>query len=149
MEWEIRNRYGIPVKKGEGVFNGDIGIVRDINVFAETLEVEFDEGRRAEYSFKQLEELELAYAVTVHKSQGSEYSAVVLPIFSGYDKLYFRNLLYTAVTRARKLLIIVGSESRVYQMVDNNRKMLRYTGLRWFLQQEAGKQNTPNDEADG
>lgn len=104
--------------------------------------------RVAEYTFDMLDQLELAYAVTVHKSQGSEYSAVVLTIFGGYDKLYFRNLLYTAVTRARKLLIIVGSESRVYQMVDNNRKMLRYTGLKWFLRQEAGKPASESGEAE-
>ena len=102
------------------------------------MEIDFDD-RRCSYTLDMASELELAYAVTVHKSQGSEYSAVVLPIYGGYDKLYFRNLLYTAVTRARKLLILVGSESRVYQMVDNNRKMLRYTGLRYFLQAETGK----------
>lgn len=151
---QTRNNYDIEWEKpdsrekGMGIYNGDIGIIRKIDLVGGTMEIDFDD-RRCDYTLEMAGELELAYAVTVHKSQGSEYSAVVLPIFSGYDKLYFRNLLYTAVTRARKLLIIVGSESRVYQMVDNNRKMLRYTGLRWFLQQEAGKQNTPNDEADG
>lgn len=151
---QTRNNYDIEWEKpdsrekGMGIYNGDIGIIRKIDLVGGTMEIDFDD-RRCDYTLEMAGELELAYAVTVHKSQGSEYSAVVLPIFGGYDKLYFRNLLYTAVTRARKLLIIVGSESRVYQMVDNNRKMLRYTGLRWFLQQEAGKQNTPNDEADG
>ena len=79
MEWELRNRYGVPVDKGSGVFNGDVGIIREINTFSELMTVEFDEGKMAEYSFKQLEELELAYAITIHKSQGSEYPAVVLP----------------------------------------------------------------------
>lgn len=141
---QTRNNYDIEwekpgtSEKGMGIYNGDIGIIQRIDLVGGTMEIDFD-GRRCEYTLEMAPELDLAYAVTVHKSQGSEYSAVVLPIFGGYDKLYFRNLLYTAVTRARKLLIIVGSESRVYQMVDNNRKMLRYTGLKWFLQQEAGK----------
>ena len=129
-----------------GIYNGDIGIIRRIDLIGGNIEIDFDD-RRCNYTLDMAGELELAYAVTVHKSQGSEYSAVVLPILGGYDKLYFRNLLYTAVTRARKLLIIVGSESRVYQMVDNNRKMLRYTGLRYFLQQEAGKNASVQDEA--
>lgn len=142
--FQTRNNYDIEwekpgtSEKGMGIYNGDIGIIQRIDLVGGTMEIDFD-GRRCEYTLEMAPELDLAYAVTVHKSQGSEYSAVVLPIFGGYDKLYFRNLLYTAVTRARKLLIIVGSESRVYQMVDNNRKMLRYTGLKWFLQQEAGK----------
>ena len=141
---QTRNNYDIEWEKpgtgekGMGIYNGDIGIIQRIDLVGGTMEIDFD-GRRCEYTLEMAPELDLAYAVTVHKSQGSEYSAVVLPIFGGYDKLYFRNLLYTAVTRARKLLIIVGSESRVYQMVDNNRKMLRYTGLKWFLRQEAGK----------
>ena len=134
-------------EKGMGIYNGDIGIIQRIDLVGGTMEIDFD-GRRCEYTLEMAPELDLAYAVTVHKSQGSEYSAVVLPIFGGYDKLYFRNLLYTAVTRARKLLIIVGSESRVYQMVDNNRKMLRYTGLKWFLRQEAGKPAAESGEAE-
>ena len=130
-----------------GINKGDIGNIQRIDLVGGTMEIDFD-GRRCEYTLEMAPELDLAYAVTVHKSQGSEYSAVVLPIFGGYDKLYFRNLLYTAVTRARKLLIIVGSESRVYQMVDNNRKMLRYTGLKWFLRQEAGKPAAESGEAE-
>ncbi len=130
MEWEIRNRYGIPVKKGEGVFNGDIGIVRDVNVFAETLEVEFDEGRRAEYSFKQLEELELAYAITIHKSQGSEYPAVVIPVYPGPRMLMTRNLIYTAVTRARACVCLVGIPEVFQAMVDNAAEQKRYSGLK-------------------
>ena len=141
---QTRNNYDIEwekpgtSEKGMGIYNGDIGIIRRIDLIGSTMEIDFDD-RRCSYTLDMASELELAYAVTVHKSQGSEYSAVVLPIYGGYDKLYFRNLLYTAVTRARKLLILVGSESRVYQMVDNNRKMLRYTGLRYFLQAETGK----------
>ena len=150
---QTRNNYDIEWKKpgtgekGMGIYNGDIGIIQRIDLVGGTMEIDFD-GRRCEYTLEMAPELDLAYAVTVHKSQGSEYSAVVLPIFGGYDKLYFRNLLYTAVTRARKLLIIVGSESRVYQMVDNNRKMLRYTGLKWFLRQEAGKPAAESGEAE-
>ena len=150
---QTRNNYDIEWEKpgtgekGMGIYNGDIGIIQRIDLVGGTMEIDFD-GRRCEYTLEMAPELDLAYAVTVHKSQGSEYSAVVLPIFGGYDKLYFRNLLYTAVTRARKLLIIVGSESRVYQMVDNNRKMLRYTGLKWFLRQEAGKPAAESGEAE-
>ncbi len=150
---QTRNNYDIEWEKpgtgekGMGIYNGDIGIIQRIDLVGGTMEIDFD-GRRCEYTLEMAPELDLAYAVTVHKSQGSEYSAVVLPIFGGYDKLYFRNLLYTAVTRARKLLIIVGSESRVYQMVDNNRKMLRYTGLKWFLRQEAGKPAAESSETE-
>ena len=150
---QTRNNYDIEWEKpgtgekGMGIYNGDIGIIQRIDLVGGTMEIDFD-GRRCEYTLEMAPELDLAYAVTVHKSQGSEYSAVVLPIFGGYDKLYFRNLLYTAVTRARKLLIIVGSESRVYQMVDNNRKMLRYTGLKWFLRQEAGKPAAESGETE-
>ena len=150
---QTRNNYDIEWEKpgtgekGMDIYNGDIGIIQRIDLVGGTMEIDFD-GRRCEYTLEMAPELDLAYAVTVHKSQGSEYSAVVLPIFGGYDKLYFRNLLYTAVTRARKLLIIVGSESRVYQMVDNNRKMLRYTGLKWFLRQEAGKPASESGEAE-
>lgn len=119
LEWEILGRYKIPVDKGVGVFNGDTGIMTEINEFAETATVEFEDGRQAEYSFKQLEELELAYAVTIHKSQGSEYPAVILPILSGPRMLMNRNLLYTAVTRARKCVTVVGSETTFAEMIRN------------------------------
>ena len=122
MEWEIRGRYGIPIEKGIGIFNGDTGILRTINEFAETAEVEFEDGRWAEYSFKQLEELELAYAITIHKSQGSEYPAVVIPILSGPKMLLNRNLLYTAVTRARKCVTVVGSEETLREMIRNEKQ---------------------------
>ena len=129
MEWEIRGRYGIPVDKGIGVFNGDTGILKVINEFAETAEVEFEDGRVAEYSFKQLEELELAYAITIHKSQGSEYPAVVIPLLSGPKMLLNRNLLYTAVTRARKCVTIVGSEETFQEMINNEKQQRRYSSL--------------------
>lgn len=129
MEWEIRGRYGIVIEKGLGVFNGDMGILRHINEFAETAEVEFEDGRFADYSFKQLEELELAYAITIHKSQGSEYPAVILPILSGPRMLLNRNLLYTAVTRARKCVTIVGSEETFADMIRNEKQQKRYSAL--------------------
>ena len=129
MEWEIRGLYGIPIEKGIGVFNGDTGILRTINDFAETAEVEFEDGRWAEYSFKQLDELELAYAVTIHKSQGSEYPAVVIPLLGGPKMLMNRNLLYTAVTRAKKCVTIVGDDETFNLMIKNNSQQRRYSGL--------------------
>lgn len=125
LEWEIRGRYGIPIEKGVGVFNGDTGIIKTINEFAETAEVEFEDGRWAEYSFKQLDELELAYAVTIHKSQGSEYPAVIIPLLSGPRMLMNRNLLYTAVTRARKCVTVVGSEETFRDMIRNEKQQRR------------------------
>lgn len=129
LEWEIRTKYGLSVDKGTGVFNGDMGIVREINDFAETMTVEFDEGRMVEYSYKLLDELELAYAITIHKSQGSEYPAVVIPLLSGPSMLMNRNLLYTAVTRARKCVTLVGNEVTFAQMVQNTSQQKRYSGL--------------------
>lgn len=129
LEWEILGRYKIPVDKGVGVFNGDTGIMTEINEFAETATVEFEDGRQAEYSFKQFEELELAYAVTIHKSQGSEYPAVILPILSGPRMLMNRNLLYTAVTRARKCVTVVGSETTFAEMIRNEKQQQRYSSL--------------------
>ncbi len=130
IPWETRNAYGISVDKGEGVFNGDIGKIRDINNFAETVTVEFDEGRIVEYDFGQLEELELAYAITVHKAQGSEYPAVVIPMYNGPRMLMTRNLIYTAVTRARKCVCLVGIPQVFYSMVDNATEQKRYSGLK-------------------
>ncbi len=129
LEWEIRTKYGLSVDKGTGVFNGDMGIVREINDFAETMTVEFDEGRMVEYPYKLLDELELAYAITIHKSQGSEYPAVVIPLLSGPSMLMNRNLLYTAVTRARKCVTLVGNEITFAQMVQNTSQQKRYSGL--------------------
>ena len=130
MEWEIRSKYGIPTDKGAGVFNGDMGIIREINEYAENLTVEFDEGKMVEYSFKQLEELELAYAITIHKSQGSEYPAVIIPMYSGPRMLMTRNLIYTAVTRARSCVCLVGRPDAFYTMADNSMEQKRYCGLK-------------------
>ena len=129
MEWEVRNKYGIAVNKGMGVFNGDMGIIKEINHFAEEVLVEFDEGRSVTYSFKQLDEIELSYAITIHKSQGSEYPAVVMPLLTGPRMLMNRNLLYTAVTRAKKCVTIVGSDDIFQSMIENESEARRYTGL--------------------
>ena len=130
LEWEIRSKYGLCIDKGTGVFNGDTGIIEEINFFAETMTVSFDEGKMVEYPFKLLEELELAYAITIHKSQGSEYPAVVIPLFQGPRMLMNRNLLYTAVTRAKKCVTIVGDDEVFYTMVQNNSQLKRYSGLK-------------------
>lgn len=129
IAWEIRSKYGIPQDAGMGVFNGDMGIIREINLFAETLTVEFDEGKMVEYSFKQLEELELAYAITIHKSQGSEYPAVIIPMHSGPRMLMTQNLIYTAVTRARQCVCLVGLPETFQSMVENRVEQQRYSGL--------------------
>ncbi len=129
LEWEVRSRYGIPVESGTGVFNGDCGIIREINLFAEQVTVEFEEGRMVEYPFSGLDELVLAYAITIHKSQGSEYPAVVIPLLTGPRLLFNRNVLYTAVTRAKKCVTIVGSPDTVQMMIKNSMEMKRYSGL--------------------
>jgi exodeoxyribonuclease V alpha subunit len=129
LTWEIKSRYGITTQSGTGVFNGDAGVIKEINLFSEHLVVEFDDNRLVDYSFSQLEELELAYAVTIHKSQGSEYPAVILPILDGPRLLFNRNLLYTAVTRAKSCVTIVGSDSMVQFMIDNKNEQNRYSGL--------------------
>ena len=133
LEWEVRSKYGIAIDKGMGVFNGDMGIIRSIHTFAETVTVEFDEGRMVEYSFKQLDELELAYAITIHKAQGSEYPAVVIPLLSGPRLLMNRNLLYTAVTRARRCVTLVGNDMTFREMIGNANEQRRYSGLRQRL----------------
>lgn len=129
LTWEIKSRYGITTENGTGIFNGDTGIIKEINLFAEQVTVEFDEGRMVEYTFNQLEELELAYAITIHKSQGSEYPAVVMPLLTGPKMLMNRNLLYTAVTRAKNCVTIVGSQNMVQLMIDNESEQRRYSGL--------------------
>lgn len=129
LEWEIRTKYGLVVDKGLGIFNGDMGIVTEINHYDETLEVEYDEHRKVKYPFDLAEELEHAYAITVHKSQGSEYPAVIIPLLQGPRLLYNRNLLYTAVTRAKKCLTIVGSEQVFQEMIRNKSEQNRYTSL--------------------
>ncbi len=134
LEWEIRSEYGIAIEKGMGIFNGDMGVIRTINTYAETMTVEFDEARLVDYSLKQLEELELAYAITIHKSQGSEYPAVVIPLLTGPRMLMNRNLLYTAVTRAKKCVTLVGDDRTFQGMIANESEQKRYTGLKDFLQ---------------
>ena len=138
LEWEIRDRYGIPVEKGMGVFNGDIGMVKEINTAAELVTVEYDDKKCVEYSFKQLEELELAYAITIHKSQGSEYPAVVIPLLTGPRMLMNRNLLYTAVTRPTKSVTLVGSEEVFGAMIANRTEQNRYTSLRRRIEELEG-----------
>lgn len=133
LEWEIRSRYGLAIDKGSGVFNGDVGVVRSIQNASETMTVEFDEGRMVEYEFKQLDELELAYAITIHKSQGSEYPAVVIPLLNGPRLLMNRNLLYTAVTRARRCVTLVGDERTFAGMIGNQSERRRYSGLKQRL----------------
>ena len=130
----IRDRYITEDKteSGAGIFNGDIGIIIAVNKILKTVTIDF-EGRIAVYDKQMLDNLELAYAITVHKSQGSEFDVVILTVFGGFDKLYYRNLLYTAVTRAKRMLIIVGSKKRVDFMIDNNKRTLRYTALKNML----------------
>ena len=129
LEWEIVSKYGIPIEQGLGIFNGDMGIIREINSFNKTVTVEYDGMRKVTYPFSGLDELEHAYAVTIHKSQGSEYPAVVIPLLSGPRMLFNRNLLYTGVTRARDCVMLLGSREKINLMIDNTDEHLRYTGL--------------------
>ena len=133
---QTRNNYDIVWRRGSeqgaGIFNGDIGKIISIDLAAQSAKVDFD-GREASYPFDILPQLELAYAITVHKSQGCEFEAVIMPVMGGFEKLSYRNLLYTAVTRAKKLLILVGSEEKIHKMVDNDRRTRRYTCLREML----------------
>ena len=130
LEWEMRNKYGIAYEKGLGIFNGDMGVIRQINTYTEYMEVEFEENKFVTYTFKQLDELELAYAITIHKSQGSEYPAVIMPMYPGPRILMNRNLLYTAVTRARKCVCLVGLPDSFEQMMQNHSEQKRYSGLK-------------------
>ena len=129
LEWEIVSRYGIPIDKGVGIFNGDMGVIREINDAVQTVLVEFEEQRRVTYSFSQMEEVELAYAITIHKSQGSEYPAVVMPLLGGPKMLFNRNLLYTGVTRAKDCVTILGSSRIVEEMIANESESKRFTSL--------------------
>lgn len=122
-----------PPEMGEGVYNGDLGTIMSIDLYEQTLEVLFDDGRSAVYSFSMLEELELAYCISIHKSQGSEFPIVLLPLLGGPPMLLNRNLLYTAVTRARHMVCILGRQSCIQQMVRNNQVKRRYSGLARFL----------------
>ncbi|AOZ97486.1 SF1B family DNA helicase RecD2 [Butyrivibrio hungatei] len=128
-EWEVVGKYNVPIDSGMGIFNGDMGIVKEINEYSQDLVVEFDEHRRVRYPFSELDELELSYAITIHKSQGSEYPAVILPLLGGPRMLLNRNLLYTAVTRAKSTVCILGSSQTLMTMVDNEEQLRRYTGL--------------------
>ena len=136
LEWEIRSKYGLAIDKGMGVFNGDMGKIRSIDDYQEIVTVEFEEGRLVDYPFKQLEELELAYAITIHKSQGSEYPAVVIPLLTGPSMLMNRNLLYTAVTRAKRCVTLVGNDRTFQEMIGNISERKRYTGLKNRLMEE-------------
>lgn len=129
IEWEITNKYNIPEAKGTGVFNGDMGTIAQINLITNEMIVKFDDNRRVTYSTKQLDEIELAYAITIHKSQGSEYPAVILPLLSGPPQLMNRNLLYTAITRAKNCATIIGSEDTFHAMILNSKQQVRYSGL--------------------
>ena len=139
LEWEIKTKYGMTVDKGLGIFNGDMGIIRTINTYEDAVIVEFDEHRLVKYSHALLEELELAYAITVHKSQGSEYPAVVMPLLQGPRQLYYRNLLYTAVTRAKSCVTIVGSETVFQGMIHNTREQERKTSLAERIREILGR----------
>lgn len=138
LEWEIVGRYNIPIDKGMGVFNGDMGRVLEINETMSTLLVEFDDGRRVNYPFSGLEELELSYAITIHKSQGSEYPAVILPLLGGPRMLFNRNLLYTGITRARNCVTILGSSETLRNMIDNVSENRRYTALESRIREICG-----------
>ena len=137
---QVKNNYNIPWTKsdgsmGEGVFNGDIGILLDIDQAAGSMTVQMED-RLVQYDIENAGELELAYAMTVHKSQGNEFQAIVMPMFPGPPQLYYRNLLYTAITRAKSLLILVGTEKTIRTMVENDRKTKRYSGLYYFLKED-------------
>lgn len=129
LEWEKKSRYGIAVEQGSGVFNGDTGIIDDINNYNQSVTVKFEDGRYVDYEFTQLDELELAYAITVHKAQGSEYPAVIIPMYQGPRMLMNRNILYTAVTRARKCVCMIGDERIFNQMAENVSETRRYSSL--------------------
>lgn len=130
MEWEIRNNIGIVIEKGIGVYNGDIGIIREINTFSELISIEYDDGKICEYTYSDMEEIELAYAITIHKSQGSEYPAIVIPVYSGPRMLMSRNLIYTAVTRAKECVVLLGMPDDFYSMVNNDVELKRFSGLK-------------------
>ncbi len=128
--WEVMGKYNVPIDSGTGIFNGDMGVITEINEYSQDMIVEFDEGRRVRYPFGELDDIEHAFAITIHKSQGSEYPAVVLPILGGPRVLLNRNLLYTAVTRAKSTVCILGSSQTLLNMVENEEQLRRYTGLK-------------------
>ena len=130
IEWRIIGKYNIPVDKGMGIYNGDIGRIESINNYSKTMVIKFDENREVDYPFELLDELELAYAMTVHKSQGGEYPVVIMPLLSGPPVLFTKNLLYTGVTRGTQSVIILGMADTVNSMIKNDRIEERYTSLR-------------------
>ena len=130
LEWEVVSKYGIAIDSGQGIFNGDVGMIKEINETAKTVVVEYDDLRRVTYPVSGLDEIELAYAITIHKSQGSEYPAVIMPLLAGPKMLFNRNLLYTGVTRAKNCVTILGSRDTVKQMIANENEQKRYTGLK-------------------
>ena len=129
-EWYIYNEKHFPVDKGLGVYNGDIGVIKEIDMFSESFTICFDDGKVSKYEFSEFNEIELAYAITVHKSQGSEYPAVIIPIYKGPAMLMNRNLIYTAITRAKRCVVLVGVPEAFYTMIQNTKEMARYTGLK-------------------
>ena len=137
LAWKVLNRYGYPLEEGEGVFNGDVGRIKQINTKTRIVTVLFDDKRQVEYDYVALEELELAYAITIHKSQGTESPIVVIPLHSGPEILFSRNLLYTAVTRAKRYVVVIGDEAMVHKMVDNDRQAVRYSSLEARLREIA------------
>ncbi len=140
LEWEIVSKYNITIDRGIGVFNGDMGIICEINEFSQTVIVEFDEKKRVTYLYAQLDELELAYAITIHKSQGSEYPAVIIPLLGGPKQLMNRNLLYTGITRAKRCVTLLGSKQTIYDMITNENEKKRYTGLQMRIREIEGNE---------
>ena len=129
IEWSVKNDIGIAMEKGQGVYNGDIGIIRYINDFEEFIRVEFDDRKIVDYPYTEISQLELAYAITIHKSQGSEYPAVIIPMYPGPKMLMNRNLIYTAVTRAKTCVALVGDPECFYEMTENTSQLKRYSSL--------------------
>lgn len=135
LEWEIRGNYNLPLKTGMGIFNGDVGIIKEINDYASFMIIAFDDGKIVQYPYEALDELELAYAITIHKSQGSEYPVVVIPLFGVPEPLVYRNLLYTGVTRAKDCVTLLGSMNIMNQMIANENKQKRYSGLYYRIKE--------------
>lgn len=147
IEWEIRGNFGLPIEKGTGIFNGDCGVIESIDNDMEIVTVRFEDDRIVEYPFAEMDDVEPAYAITVHKSQGSEYPAVILPLLTGPANLFNRNLLYTAVTRARKCVVILGSRRTLQAMIDNTRHSTRFTGLEDRIHEICGIEDTYTGDA--
>ena len=133
IEYRMTNELGVE-EEGKGVFNGDAGVIMRIDGTVRCFEILFDDGKLVRYEYAQAEEISLAYAISIHKSQGSEFPVVILPLLGGPEMLLTRNLLYTAITRAKKMVVIVGSQRTVETMVRNKRIVQRYSGLVSALQ---------------